>query len=42
MASGVTFEDARSAVRLSVGRDTTSKQIEQTVLMLKTAVNLLD
>jgi selenocysteine lyase len=27
---------------LSVGRDTTSKQIEQTVLMLKTAVNLLD
>ncbi|EFX64123.1 hypothetical protein DAPPUDRAFT_229859 [Daphnia pulex] len=42
MASGVTFEDARSDVRLSVGRDTTSKQIEQTVLMLKTAVNLLD
>lgn len=41
MASGVTFEDARSAVRLSVGRETTSKQIERTVSMLKSAVNLL-
>jgi selenocysteine lyase len=41
MASGVTFEDARSAVRLSVGRETTSKQIERAVSMLKSAVNLV-
>jgi len=38
MASGVSLENARSAVRLSVGRDTTSQQIELTVQMLKSAI----
>ena len=38
IASGVSCEDARSAVRLSVGRDTTTDQIEQIVHMLKSAV----
>lgn len=38
MASGVSCEDARSAIRLSVGRDTTSEEIEKIVQMLKSAV----
>lgn len=38
MASGVSCEDARSAVRLSVGRDTAPAEIEQIVQMLKLAL----
>ena len=40
MASGVSIENARSAIRLSVGRHTSSEEIKHVVEMLKAAVVL--
>jgi len=38
MSSGVSLEDARTAVRLSVGRETTTEEITRAVQMLKSAL----
>jgi len=38
LASGVSAKDARSTIRLSIGRHTTAEQIEQAVQMIKSAL----
>ncbi|KER19279.1 hypothetical protein T265_11895 [Opisthorchis viverrini] len=41
LACGYSIEESRSAIRLSVGRDTTSEDIHSTVAALRTAVSQL-